>query len=85
MKISVECAVKTYWDRIIEVVTNIEGLNAKYLGTEKLKPLSMNFEVEGDDVDEVVKTIKAAIKATDWGKAIMFRVAPTGQAVYFAK
>jgi len=85
MKICVESGSKANWDNIINTVKEIPEFNASFIGHDKLRPMSLIFEITCDDTDYAITTIKKAIKSTDYGKAIMFRVVPHGQLVYFAK
>lgn len=83
MKICVECASKSNWDNIIETVTHMEKYPASFVGHDKIRPASLIFEVDCENADEAIKYIKSTIKATSYGKGIMFRVVPHGQLVYF--
>lgn len=84
MKYTIDCGSRGNHDNIIATVTAMTEFKVTFIGKDKMKPTSMHFEIDCDDVDHVIKTIKATIKATPYGKAIMFRVMPYGQLVYFA-
>ena len=84
MKMSVECGSKGNWNNIINTLTAMSEFKVTYIGPDKMKPIAMLFEVEHEDADHIIKTMKKAIKATDYGKSIMFRIVPYGQLVYFA-
>lgn len=85
MKFSVETGSKSNWDNIVATLTAMEVFKVTYLGRDKMRPTSLLFEVEHEDTDYVIKTMKAAIKSTEYGKAIMFRIVPYGKMVYFAR
>lgn len=51
--------------------TSDEGIKYKFV--EK-KGIKLSFEVDGAEVQEAVDKAKAAIKATDFGKALYFQV-----------
>ncbi len=60
-------------NEIIELLENIEG-PASYKFIEK-KGIKLAFEVSGVEEKDAINVAKAAIKATDFGKALYFQVA----------
>lgn len=85
MKICIEGLSPIFKDQVIEIITNIEYFDFKYLENDKPKPTTYVFETDSDDVDEAIKAIKAKIKNSKNGSIIAFRVVPYGKKIYYVK
>lgn len=85
MKINVEGIAPRFKDRIIEIVEGIDTLKCIYLPKENTMPTTLVFEVEGEDLDDSIDIMKGAIKKSDIGRIINFRVIPSGELYYFRK
>ncbi len=82
MKINVEGIAPFAKPEIIKIVEGIKSPKLTYLKDEKVANTTLVFEVEIKDVDEVLMLVKKAIKATELGKMLAFRVIPEGTILY---
>jgi hypothetical protein len=82
MKISVEGIAPFAKPEIIKIIEDIESPKLTYLHDEKVAITTLVFEVEIEDVDEVLMLVKKAIRATELGKMLAFRVIPAGTILY---
>jgi hypothetical protein len=82
MKISIEGIAPFAKPEIIKIVESIESPKLTYLEDGKVAITTLVFEVEVEDVDEVLMLVKKAIRATELGKMLAFRVIPTGTILY---
>jgi len=85
MKINVEGVNPIFKKKIIDTVEKIDGLNCRYLDGASSVITTVVFEVQSEDTDYCIATIKKAIKNTEEGKMMLFRVIPNGSIVYFHK
>jgi len=83
MKINVEGISPRNKEEVIKVVEAISTLNPRYLPEETSLPTTLVFEVEVGEVDKCLQVIKAAIKSSDIGRILMFRVIPNGELSHF--
>ena len=85
MKINVEGIAPFAKDQIIEIVTHISGHSFNYLEKEEKVITTLVFETDEEDVDRSLECVKKAIKSSEIGKMIAFRVVPSGSVFYFKK
>lgn len=81
MKINVETGKRSVMDDIVEALESSD-LHATYCGKDKMNPIAMVFEIDGDDERQVIHQAEKIIKAKV-GKAVSFRVVPHGSLYYF--
>ncbi len=68
--IYISCALKQ--QEIIDLLEKMEGeISYKFIDKKGIK---LSFEISGGEAQTAVNEAKAAIKATDFGKALYFQV-----------
>ena len=86
MLINVDGVNPTFRDRTIEIVTSIPEPKFTVAEVPGTLPMSVVFECDDSyDVDDMVPLIKGALKKSELGPIMMFRVTPHGQVMWIPK
>lgn len=87
MKVSVEGLAPFARELAISVVEAVESHKIRCLRNEKTLPTTVVFEVDApeEELDKVLELVKKAIKGSEKGRMLSFRVVPTGSLVYFKR
>lgn len=81
MKINVEGIAPFAKDQVIAIVEGIQTPTFRYLPDEKVTFSTLVFETDAEDEETVKAVVKKAIKSSELGKMIIFRVIPRGRVI----
>jgi len=83
MKISVQSAARCRHPVIVETLEASSRYPYKYVGVDKLNPISLTFEVETVEEERIVIMATEKELKTVLGRGVQFRVVPFGKVVYY--
>ena len=86
MLVDVDGVNPAFKNRVVEIVEGLTEPMSFTLTTEKgTSPQSLEFECTEEDPDKVVPFLKGALKHSELGNIMMFRVTPHGQYMWIPK
>jgi hypothetical protein len=83
MVIKLEGIRPTIRDEVINIVESIDNPKFKYLGNDKLFPMTLLFESTAENLDYSLNIVKQTLKKSEIGKTLTFRVMPQDKQVYY--
>lgn len=81
MKMNVEGIAPFAKDRVIAIVEGIQTPAFRYLPNEKVNFSTLVFETDSEEAEAAKAAVKKAIKSSELGKLIVFRVVPAGKVI----
>ena len=86
MLVDVDGVNPAFKAKVIEIVEGIaEPMTFKLTDNKGTSPQSLVFECSEEDPDKVVPFLKGALKRSELGNIMMFRVTPHGQFMWIPK
>lgn len=86
MLVDIDGVNPAFKNRTIEIVEGLTGpMSFKITNTKGTSPQSLVFECTEEDPDKVVPFLKSALKKSELGSIMMFRVTPHGQYMWIPK
>jgi len=85
MLVSVDGVNPFFKERTIEIVEGLDFANFRYTTVEGQMPTSVVFECDSEDENLVIPGVKWALRMSDIGALMLFRVVPYGQLMWFRK
>ena len=86
MLVDVDGVNPAFKNRVIEIVEGLtDPMSFKLTDNKGTSPQSLVFECTEEDPDKVVPFLKGALKRSELGSIMMFRVTPHGQYMWIPK